>query len=149
MIIDTLENCRYYTGIGERFVAAFDFLAENAATLAVGRHVIIPGEVYVNVREYDIAEGEEIRLEAHRRYADIQCVLEGVEIIGYRQVEGAEPATEYDEQADLIFYRDGWEPICMPTGKFAVLFPGDGHAVKISPPGGAHVKKAIVKVLLD
>ncbi|MDR1508595.1 MAG: YhcH/YjgK/YiaL family protein [Synergistaceae bacterium] len=149
MIIDVLENFGRYYCLGKRFEEAFRFLAKNdAGFLTLGRHDIVLGEVYANVREYDVKDGDGVVLESHRRYADVQCVIEGEEIAGYIPVVDVTPATEYDENTDSIFYKGKGEHFALRTGRFAVFFPGDAHAVRISPPGGSHVKKVVVKVLI-
>jgi YhcH/YjgK/YiaL family protein len=150
MIFDVLKNCKQYVCLGNRFEKAFHFLTKSDPDkVALGRHDIIPGEVYANVREYDIQEGGDIKLESHLRYADIHFVFKGEEIIGYAVTGEGETIEEYNPETDTIFYKSTFEPLKLSNGKFAVFFPGDAHAVRISPPGGSHVKKAVVKVLLN
>ncbi|MGI6084771.1 MAG: YhcH/YjgK/YiaL family protein [Acetivibrionales bacterium] len=150
MIIDILDNWEQYASLGDRFNKAFKFLAESDPDkIAIGRHDIVSGEVYANVREYDVQEGGDIKLESHRRYADIQYVFKGTEIIGYAVTGEGETIEEYNSEKDVIFYKGPFEALTLREGKFAVFFPGDAHAVRISPSGGSHIKKAVVKVLLD
>ena len=66
MILDSIKNAELYYPLNPRFKAAFDFLAQcNPKTIAVGRHDIIEGEVFVNMLVYrnkiiaaDISSGD-------------------------------------------------------------------------------------------
>jgi YhcH/YjgK/YiaL family protein len=87
------------------------------------------------------------KLEAHRRYADIQITVRGTEEIGYKPTAGCtEPEAPFDENKDAILFRDApevWTPLA--EGMFAVYFPEDAHAPMA---GQGSVRKAVIKVLL-
>ena len=96
----------------------------------------------------DHAQGrgrEGARLEAHRRYIDIQYTIEGNEEIGWMPLATAgSPANPYDDTRDIVFFdRRPTTWLAVPEGTFAVFFPHDAHA----PLGGrGALKKAIMKV---
>ena len=84
-------------------------------------------------------------LEAHRKYIDIQFVIEGADMIGWRPVkECAQVNQPYDASKDVELY--GGKPLSwsqVAGSGFAVYFPGDAHA----PLGGTgRLRRAIVKV---
>jgi YhcH/YjgK/YiaL family protein len=150
MIFDSIQNWKQYACLGSRFERAFRFLAESdPAAVACGKHDIVPGEVWVNIREYDVAEGGEAKLEAHRRFADIQYVFQGAEVVGWAVTGEGEITDPYNPETDNVFFKGDFERLQLSAGKFAVFFPGDAHAVRLAPPGGSFVKKAVAKVLLD
>ncbi len=85
------------------------------------------------------------RLEAHRKYIDVQFLVAGSEEIGWRPLGECRELTEpYDEARDVLFHGDRplvW--IELPVGKFMIFYPEDAHAPLAST--GDNVK-AVVKV---
>jgi YhcH/YjgK/YiaL family protein len=84
-------------------------------------------------------------LEAHRKYIDIQMLVDGTETIGWRSMPECQTLTdEYTAERDIMFFGDApatW--IELPVGKFMIFFPEDAHA-----PLAAHGDnvKAVIKV---
>lgn len=150
MILDLLENRKYYDALGLRFQAAFDYLtAVDVKTLVPGKYDIIPGEVYVNIMAYDLEQDFDCRLESHLKYADIQCILAGREIVGYVPIGCASQATQYNAEKDILFYDGTYQTMSLSEGMFVVFFPWDVHKAKMAPPKGGKVIKAVVKVLVE
>jgi biofilm protein TabA len=146
MVLETLGEAHRYLSLHRSFADAFAFL-QNAdwAKLAAGRHVIDGERMYVSI---DCSEGrgrEGARLEAHRRYIDIQFTIEGHEEIGWKPVSECEATSmAYDDAKDVIFFSDrpdSW--LSLPAGHFAIFFPDDAHAPLA---GRGTLKKAIVKI---
>ena len=99
----------------------------------------------------DRAQGhgrERSRLEAHRRYIDIQLTIEGHEEIGWKPLaDCARPDGQFDEARDVGFFSDRPESwLSLPAGHFAIFFPDDAHA----PLGGSGMLvKAIMKIAVE
>jgi biofilm protein TabA len=158
MIVDTLAVASRYECLHASFARAFDYLrkadwprlfadAANAPRHSV-RHAIAGNRLYVSI---DCAEGrgrDGARLEAHRRYIDIQYTIEGHEEIGWKPLADCAPGSAaYDAAADVAFFSDrpdSW--LSLPAGHFAIFFPDDAHAPLA---GRGTLKKAIVKIALD
>ena len=85
------------------------------------------------------------RLEAHRRYIDIQYTIEGDEEIGWMPLaDCGAPATGFDESRDIGFFdRRPTTWLSVPQGTFVVFYPEDAHAPLA---GRGAIKKAIMKV---
>jgi YhcH/YjgK/YiaL family protein len=85
------------------------------------------------------------RLEAHRKYIDIQLLVAGTEEIGWRELGDCRQVDEaYDEARDIMFFADrpdAW--INLPPGKFMIFYPQDAHAPLAAE--GDNVK-AVIKV---
>ena len=84
MIFDSLKNIRNYEGLGRvsealRFAATTDFSA-----MECGKYQLDGDAIYYMVQEYETHEARDP--EAHRKYIDIQCILEGVETVVVRRV---------------------------------------------------------------
>lgn len=94
MILDSIKNLRNYEGMHPNFKKAIDFLLNNdLQNLPLGRNEICGDEVFANVMEAKPRGKEEVPLEVHRKYIDIQVPISGDEVMGYtplEQLPGAE-----------------------------------------------------------
>ena len=154
MVLDTLARCHRYTPLHPAFARAFEFLTRaDWAELVSGaaraeRHDIDGDRLYVSIDRTEGRGRDGARLEAHRRYIDIQLTIEGSEEIGWKSLgDCAQPAGTFDAVKDIVFFSDRPESwVSLPAGHFAIFFPDDAHA----PLGGrGTVKKAIIKIAVE
>jgi YhcH/YjgK/YiaL family protein len=153
VILDTLGESGRYAPLHPAFARAFAFLASAGwATSSPGggsvRHVIDGDRMYVSIDEKQGRGRGGARLEAHRRYIDIQLTIAGAEEIGWRPLAGCRrPAGPFDDAKDVVFFEDrpdSW--LSVPAGTFAIFFPGDAHAPLA---GEGAMQKAIVKIAVE
>ena len=85
------------------------------------------------------------RLEAHRKYIDVQYVAEGVELMGYVNLHQVK-AGEYDASKDFLLAEGSGNFLRMPAGTFIILTPEDAHMPGIAVDGPQPVKKVVIKV---
>ena len=78
------------------------------------------------VHEYNTKDKKKAKLEAHRKYIDIQYIHSGVELIGVAAFKDQIPITD-DTEKDLAFYEGDASFIKLETGMFAIFFPDDLH----------------------
>ena len=149
MILDSLKNAAQYYALHPRFQEVFDYIASHdLAAMECGRHDIDGDNIFVMVQELDLRDKSEARLELHRKYIDIQLVLDGPEeYFGWSEkADCLKPEADFDEAKDVQFFTD--VPQCfysVKKGQFSILFPEDGHAPML---GEGHVKKCIFKIAL-
>jgi biofilm protein TabA len=148
MVLDTLTQAHRYTSLHPAFARAFEFLiATDLKSLAQGRHPLDGDRLYVLLDQKEGRGREGARLEAHRRYLDIQLTIEGSEEIGWRPTaECQQPSGDFDETKDIGFFEDRpttW--LAVKPGRFAIFFPDDAHAPLA---GHGLLKKAVVKIVL-
>jgi YhcH/YjgK/YiaL family protein len=146
LIIDVAARWHDYTALHPLFDRAFRFLADaDLRSFAPGRHPIDGDRLYLSIDHVQGRGRDGARLEAHRRYIDIQYTIAGDEEIGWMPLAtcGA-PAGDFNEAKDVGFFdRRPTTWLAVPEGTFVVFFPHDAHA----PLGGrGALKKAIVKV---
>jgi biofilm protein TabA len=145
MILDVLTQADRYAALHPAFTRAFEFLrSADLARLVPGGHEIDGDRLFVLIDHQDGRGHAGARLEAHRRYIDIQLTIEGAEEIGWSPLASCEHATVFDASKDIIFFDDRprvWLPV--PARKFAIFFPEDAHAPLA---GHGALRKAIVKV---
>lgn len=149
MILDRLANAERYAPLHPRFAAAFRFLGEtDLAALADGRHELDGRELYVSVESIQGRGRAGAKLEAHRRYIDIQVAIAGRDEIGLKPVADCrEVELAYDEDRDVALFRDRPESwVVLVPGSFAVFFPDDGHAPLAA---AGPVRKVVVKVRIE
>ncbi len=149
MILDTLDRAERYFVLHPLFQQAFAWLrTTDLRALAPGRHAV-DGERMVAIVEACAGRSRaEAKLECHRRYIDIQLVLEGVDEMGWRPLaDCTRPATDYDAARDIRFFDDApasW--VATPPGAYCLFFPGDAHAPLVST---GFIRKVVVKIAVQ
>lgn len=112
-----------------------------------GRFEISP-EIYFSIEEYETRERECGRYESHEKYIDIQCMLEGEELLYCAPVGELETEENLLGERDIIFYKKTDKGIAklLKKGEPVILYPGDGHMAGIQNGERRRVKKAVFKV---
>lgn len=151
MIIDELRNWRRYAALAE-LKPAFEFLERHAdgGDLQDGRTEIDGERLFALVQTYRPKPAAEAKFEAHRRYADVQYIAAGAEMIGYAPTDSLAVDTPYDAAKDIAFYAQParYTALAMPAGTFAVFYPADAHMPCCRLDSDEQVRKVVVKVLL-
>ena len=158
MIIDKIENAHLYKNISERVNKSFEYIRiTDLKNLPAGRYPIDGENIFALVSEYQTKSESEGKLEAHRKYFDVQYVIEGEELMGYAPLgnpafaeatAGRQQILEpYKEENDIIFYRGDKSFTKVSSGMFAIFFPEDVHMPGISTGKISDVKKLVIKVL--
>ena len=148
MIIDKVENSFLYEGLGENLALALKYIREtDFLNIPEGNYKLKGEEVFAIVQEYATKEEKEGRLESHRKYIDVQYIIEGVEKMGLVTLRNQEP-TEIIEKNDVLFYdKDVSTLVEFSAGMFGVFFPDDLHKPGIRSGASVKVRKVVVKIL--
>lgn len=165
MVLDRLIHWRRYAALHAGFPAAFAALADaQSADLPPGKHSIDGDRLYLIVGRDGGRGRDGAKLEAHRRYIDIQLTLAGQEEIGWSPLADSvsaartpatgaasavaiEPDAPYDAARDIAFYSarpEAW--LALPPGTFAIFFPDDAHAPLA---GLGEIIKVVAKVAVE
>ena len=148
MIYDLISNCDIYKGISLASDMALEFMKNICVDdIKPGRYELGNG-VYYNVQRYDSKPFEETRWECHRRYCDIQLLLDDGEFIGYLPTEHLDDWGEYNEESDVSFSESALEGIKLPMkpGTFAFFAPTDAHRPCIMSDGKKTLTKIVIKI---
>ncbi len=152
MILDTFDHGREaVAGLPhhERFEAGVEFLRNLAPDAPDGRHEIDGDRVFCMVQTYETQKKEGREFEAHRDYADIQCLLKGVESILWAPVDKLTVTKKYETDYELYSLTENMTEIVLTPGRFCVLLPRDAHAPCVAYQGIiVPARKAVVKVSL-
>lgn len=146
MILDSLANGGRYLALNPLFAAAMEFLRRaDLASLPEGRHEIQGDRLFALVARAQGKGAAGAKLEVHRKYIDIQYVVSGTEVIGWRAIETCRQAAgPFDQTKDIGFFADpadSW--VTVPAGHLAILLPHDAHAPLA---GSGPLHKVILKV---
>ncbi|MDR0756062.1 MAG: YhcH/YjgK/YiaL family protein [Puniceicoccales bacterium] len=149
MIIDKIENFGTYLGLHKNFIRVFDFLKSGDLNkLACGRHILDEDNLFVNIDAYTTQSTQ--KLEAHRRYIDVQMLIQGSEKMGYAHIGYTKPKSMYDDEKDIVFLEGNADALTVDATLFLIFYPQDAHMPALNV--GAHpqrVKKAVFKVKIN
>lgn len=148
MIFDDIKNIKKYAEIDEKIA---EFISGLNTDVPSGRiYLSDDGLTYANVDEYTTKLHENCKLEAHKKYIDIQIMLDGVEELDYTDTDGLDVSEPYDIARDVMFFAKTervLNKVVLAAGKFVLLYPHEAHqpqmAYKNSPTA---VKKVVVKI---
>ena len=146
MILDSLKSFERYITLHERFGKVYEFIkSHDLHTLEEGRHIIEDDNIWCSVSMSEARE--EAPLEAHDSFIDIHVILDGTEIMGFRdRAKCLGVGVNYDEAADTAIMKESPEAfISYSDDNFVICFPQDCHAPLM---GTGTVRKAVFKVRL-
>lgn len=145
MILDTLEGLRD-TLPGPVWEAATKF-AQEAAGLPPGRYQLKNG-IYAMVQEGTTAPVTEGLFEAHQKYADLQILAEGQELLVWAPLPALEEKIPYDAGRDAGFYGGEGTEINVRPGMCYVMYPHDAHKACCHRGTPAAYRKLVIKIPL-
>ena len=147
MIIDTLTNAEKYITLNENFKTVFDYLKNNdLSKMECGSYQIDGKNLFFNLQEGETKPIQ--KLEAHKKYIDIQVVVNGEEYMGYTNIETTTITEEYNEDKDVMFLNGEVDKVKATNKHFVVFYPQDAHMPSLSVKENKLVKKAIFKILI-
>ncbi|MBI5918723.1 MAG: YhcH/YjgK/YiaL family protein [Nitrosomonadales bacterium] len=148
MILSSRALSPRYVALHPLFPRIFDYIhATDLYALAPGRYPLQGEELIAIVEQVSAKTKEVARLECHRRYIDIQLVLEGDETMGWKPLADCHnPVAEFSAERDIQFFTDApasYVPV--PPGHFCIFFPEDAHAPLV---GSGTIRKVIFKIAI-
>jgi len=154
MILDRMANADRYRSLGRWIAEAFDYLQRtDFSSMADGRYELEGDHLAAIVQRYRTKPLSEALWEAHRRYIDIQYVVEGVERMGYAALDKSLCVRQpYSEAKDYVLFAAQGDLFHVPSGSFAVFGPQDIHAPGLAAGPGedsGKVLKVVLKVAVE
>ncbi len=146
MIKDKLKNAESYYGISARLKKGFEWLkSTDLRNLRDGKYFIEGDKIFANVQSYWTKETAPY--EGHRKYIDIQYMIDGAEKIGVVDYSKCSTIENYDNEKDIEFLESSNNEFqILNTEEFLVFFPQDAHQPALTNSEKQFVKKVIVKV---
>ena len=151
MIVSDLAHLPAQLKTNTAFDQAIEFLRQEQWRDKPDGKIVIDGDtVFALLQSYETKLPENnVKYEGHRKYIDIQYIVEGNETIYWRHASGLTPTTPYDPAKDVWFsYAPTMDaiPVALLPGQLVVLFPTDAHAATYCAGDPVHVRKIVVKV---
>jgi biofilm protein TabA len=124
VISDTLTFSKLYVPTHPRLAAGFDFLNKLSEGIADGRYEIDGDRLFALVQSYTTTQVAARKLKHHRKYAEVQFLFVGEEIIEHVPLEGLAVYTPFDEAKDYGLVRDPSvrSAVILRPGAWAVFF---------------------------
>ena len=150
MITDSLDNLYKYENLVPYLKEIVNYLKNNNLSLLNGgRYEILGNSVFVLIQEYQTQPASEKFMESHKKYKDIQIVLDGQKFMGYSPTELLKIKDPYNKESDIIFYENNLKEesyINIRKNHFCIFFPEDAHKPGLHLSIVPKVRKAVIKV---
>lgn len=125
MIIDKIENIMQYEPLLKNLKKGMDAI-HALKGLELGRYEFDGG--YFMVQKGVTKPMQEGTFEAHRKYVDVQIIVEGSEELAWNDLKDLTTAIPYNPEKDQERYTGPFEHVIKITaGMFYAAFPNDGH----------------------
>ena len=147
MILTTFNELNDYIKINPLFELASDWLqSTDLNQLEIGEHEIKGRELFAIKACMMGRKPKQAKLEAHKKYIDIQVCIKGTDNIAWRPTaECPNISDPYREENDIMFFSDeASHSIQIHDDKIALFFPNDAHAPLIAD---EELTKIVIKVL--
>lgn len=151
MIATTMDRLGRYKALSKNFADAIAWIESGAwKTMEDGRFPIDGKRIHGMIMTGNTKAMEACYYEAHRRYADIQILLEGTEYVFVCDVAGMKVKDPYAAENDIEFFFDDakktQQRVELAPGVAAFFFPEDAHKPSVAAAAPAKVRKLVVKV---
>lgn len=153
MIFDRMDNIAdYFEDFPllkkvEGFI--FDF---NNKKLPDGTYEIDGKQVFAMIQSYRTKQQtQEMMFEAHKKYIDLQYIVNGIEKIRWAKLDKVDLVEErYSAGGDIAFYEgDAIFDFTLTKGTFLLLYPEDAHLPGLSAQKETNVRKIVFKIQVD
>lgn len=152
MIVSNLKNASRYFNNDKKVKKAFGFLEKNdLGNLQVGKYKIDGDDIFALVQSYDTKSKDKCKFESHKKYIDIQVILNGTEKMTWAPIDKLTLIRNDFSENDKAFYKEGStsSDFVVSSNDFVVFYPEDGHRACIQVDSPCHVKKIVLKVSLE
>lgn len=125
MIVDKLDNIMMYEPLLKNLKNGID--AVRAMKIQeIGRYEFDGG--FFMVQKGSTKPLEEGTFEAHRKYVDVQILLEGSEEVAWSDINDLKMEIAYNPDKDAERFKGSFDHVIrISEGMFYVAFPHDGH----------------------
>jgi YhcH/YjgK/YiaL family protein len=150
--INRRELAHYYFQNKDRWEKAFDFLKNNdLSKLEPKRYDIDDDNLYALVSEYTTKNEEDAKFEVHRKYVDIQYVIDGAEQMSVAPLSELDQVlVPYDETKDIEFVTvKKFTSYVATPDKFFIFFPSDIHRPSVKVGENKTVRKIVIKLKVN
>jgi len=145
--IDKVEFAKQYNANKAAWDKAFAYFRDtNLDQLTPGKYPVDGDNVTASVTENPTKDYDKTNWESHRKFIDMQYVVQGAEKIGVVPLDKATVTKPYDEARDNANYSAEGTLYEAKPGTIYIFFPTDVHRPNIKVDGVEKDKKLVLKV---
>ena len=101
MIKDNIKNASMYYNISQNLQSGLYWLQQQDFNAIDDGRCIINNDIFANIQSYETKD--DAQFEAHRKYIDIQYMINGEEFVEIADYKDCKPSIKYDEDKDVEF----------------------------------------------
>ena len=150
MIVGKIKDIEMYKGLSKNLDTAIDSIKRgDYKNGTLGRNEIDRDKVFFNFQELESTKDfEEALFETHKKYIDIQVIVEGVENYGVLlSDEGLEVAEPFNEEGDFGLFKKYPETVFTLTPEdFIIFFTDEPHMPCLKVNEKKSLRKAVYKI---
>jgi biofilm protein TabA len=143
MILDYIQNFETYSRFNKKLEDGIAFI-QTIKNMPAGKYE--HGDMYALVQEGLTNPIEAGNFESHRKYCDLQYMVEGKEILEWNDTIKLDEIISYNERKDAVFYSGSGNKICIEKDMFYILFPHDGHKCCVHDDNETNYRKVVLKL---
>lgn len=143
MIVDYLENIGLYSNVSVDFSDAIEF-ALSLKDKPIGRYE--KDDYFVLVQQGETNHFQDQKFETHKKYIDVQILLEGQEYMEWQYSKKLEIYTPHCDDKDAEFYTGEGIKMKFDKTMFAIFYPTDAHKACLHLDVQTKYKKLVVKL---
>ena len=153
MIFDKMDNISDYFEELPLLKKVEEFVADfNHKKLSDGTYEIDGKRVFAMIQSYrKKQQTQEMMFEAHKKYIDLQYIVNGMEKIRWAKLDKVDLVEErYSSGGDIAFYEgNAMFDFTLTKGTFLLLYPEDAHLPGLSAQKDINVRKIVFKIQVD
>lgn len=149
MIFDKLENIEKYKEFVDCAKEIKCFIEQDKKEhFPEGRYDLKGNDLFALVQIYRTKDKENVRMEAHKKYADLQFIEEGEERIYVAFSNELEVEEDRTPQEDILFYKKAEDRgfNTLSEGTFGYYAPQDAHMPCVKNFQIQNVRKIVFKI---
>ena len=154
MIVGKLSEVMHQCASSPSMQKAFDFLRElQDNDFSDGKVEIDGTNVYAIFQSFPSTPvSGALKFEVHRRYIDIQYLVDGKELMGWAHSDKMMTTIPYNADKDALY---GVVPLESVTyirysaGQAVILYPSDAHSPGLADGISEAIKKVVVKIAVS
>ena len=144
MIVCPYKELKRYEAVIPGLAEAMEFIG-NLKSFEPATYPLSNGN-RILVQQGTTKAAENALAEAHRKYLDIQYIVEGSEIMGWAPLEEMTPAGDFNDEKDVGKYTGTFQFVNIPAGTCYVVYPEDGHMPGVHLDAPTNYTKLVVKL---